>query len=218
MVKALNVEAKEDKTEISCMLCMQDQVDELTLSGVDMKNCPFGEMVAAAAAEQPPCASYLHTLALFVKECGCNGDLLRELDAFTKVRATSNPPPNPCCGCSRVAGHDGHGPTLVAAAAAMQDTTGTVRPMGSEFIGAVTNLAQKSSPLRVPYTCMALLKAQLISPVEVDGRCALLSGKHVKLLLGKDTIIKVRAAEGLMTQARALLSAFGDQALSLIHI
>ena len=94
MQKALNVEAKEEKTEISCMLCMQDQVDELTKSGVDMKNCPFSEMVAAAAAEQPPCASYLHTIALFVKECGCNGDLLRELDAFTKVRATSTPLPS----------------------------------------------------------------------------------------------------------------------------
>ena len=196
MVKALNVEAKEEKTEISCMLCMQDQVDELTLSGVDMTNCPFGEMVAAASAEQPPCASYLRTIALFVKECGCNGDLLRELDAFTKVRATSTPPL----------------PTLVAAAAALQDTTGTVRPMGSEFIAAVTNLAVKSSPLRVPYTCMALMKAQLISPVEIDGRCALLTAKHVKSLLSKDAMIKVRAAEGLMKQARELLSVFGDQA------
>ena len=91
----MNVEAKEEKTEISCMVCMQDQVDELTARGVDMANCPFGEMVAAAAAEQPPCAEYLHTIALFVKECGCNGDLLRELDAFTKVRATSSPSPSP---------------------------------------------------------------------------------------------------------------------------
>ena len=87
-----------------------------------------------------------------------------------------------------------------------------MRPMGSEFIGAVTTLAVKSSPLRVPYTCMALMKAQLISPVEIDGRCALLTAKHVKLLLGKETMTKVRAAEGLMTQARELLNAFGDQA------
>ena len=92
MQKALNVEAKEEKTEISCVLCMQDQVDEIIASGVDAKSCPFGEMVAAAAAEQPPCAEYLHTIALFVKECGCNGDLLRELDAFTKAHPPSQSP------------------------------------------------------------------------------------------------------------------------------
>ena len=179
------------------MLCMQDQVDELTARGVDMTNCPFGEMVAAAAAEQPPCAEYLHTIALFVKECGCNGDLLRELDAFTKVRATSSPSPT-------------H--SIVAAAAALQDTAGAVRVMGSEFIGAVANLAVKSSPLRVPYTCMALMKAQLISPVSIDGRCNLLTAKHVRPLLGKHYMVTVRQAEGLMKHSRALLDAFGDQA------
>lgn len=105
--KALNVDAKEEKTEISCMLCMQDQVDDIIASGADITTSPFRDMIAAAAVEQPPCADYLHTIAQFVKECGCNGDLLRELDAFTKAR------PSPTllirCGCSRIAGHRGHG-------------------------------------------------------------------------------------------------------------
>ena len=93
----MNVEAKEEKTEISCMLSMQDQVDDLVASGVTLKECPFDEIFTAAAVEQPPCAEYLHSIALFVKECGCNGDLLRELDAFTKVRDAFpvSPPPLP---------------------------------------------------------------------------------------------------------------------------
>ena len=64
------MEAKEEKTEISCMLSMQDQVDDLVASGVTLKECPFDEMVTAAVVEQPPCAEYLHDIALFVKECG----------------------------------------------------------------------------------------------------------------------------------------------------
>ena len=82
--------------------------------------------------------------------------------------------------------------------------------MGSDFIGAVTHLATRSSPLRVPHTCMALLKANLSSPVSVHGRCALLNAKHVISLMARKT--DVQTAESLMTQARSLLDAFGDQA------
>ena len=84
--------------------------------------------------------------------------------------------------------------------------------MGSDFIGAVTQLATRSSPLRVPHTCMALLKANLSSPVSVDGRCALLNAKQVTSLLLRKTVEDVQKAESLMTQARSLLDAFGDQA------
>ncbi|CAK0821610.1 unnamed protein product [Prorocentrum cordatum] len=86
--KALKDEAKEKKTEISCARCiqgMQDQVGELIANSIAMKSCPFDEVVATAAAEQPfPCTEYLHDIALFVKERGCIGDLARERDAFTR--------------------------------------------------------------------------------------------------------------------------------------
>ena len=85
-----------------------------------------------------------------------------------------------------------------------------MRTLGSEFIGAVAQLAVKSSPLRVPYTCMAMLKANLSSPVSIDGRCTLLSAKRVNVLTGKTAHANLQNGERLMTQAHAVIDAFGD--------
>lgn len=152
--------------------------------------------------------------------CSCRAAALRGIPPHHRVvRERVRLQRGPVAGARRVHQGSGHILTLpisthsiVAAAAALQDTAGTVRVMGSEFIGAVANLAVKSSPLRVPYTCMALMKAQLISPVSIDGRCNLLTAKHVRPLLGKESMVTVRQAEGLMKHSRALLDAFGDQA------
>ena len=78
---------KEDKTELMVMMCMQKAFDNANAAGVAP---PKEAIMATAAAEQPQCAAWLHHLFAFVQGSGGNGELLKDLDAYTKAAALTN--------------------------------------------------------------------------------------------------------------------------------
>ena len=85
--KALNLDVKEEKTELMVMMCMQKAFDNANAAGVAP---PKEAIMATAAAEQPHCAAWLHHLFAYVQGSGGNGELLRDLDAYTKAAARTN--------------------------------------------------------------------------------------------------------------------------------
>ena len=82
MQKALNVTVKEEKTEITVMMGMQNS---LAIAAEAGRPPPMEAIMATAAAEQPTRAKRLHHLLAYVQSCGGNGELLKDLDSFTKV-------------------------------------------------------------------------------------------------------------------------------------
>ena len=78
---------KEEKTEVMVMMCMQKAFDNANAAGVAP---PKEAIMATAAAEQPQCAAWLHHLFAYVQGSGGNGELLRDLDAYTKAAARTN--------------------------------------------------------------------------------------------------------------------------------
>ena len=92
---------KEDKTELMVMMCMQKAFDNANAAGVAP---PKEAIMATAAAEQPHCAAWLHHLFAYVQGSGGNGELLKDLDAYTEAaaltswaaaRSTASPSPAP---------------------------------------------------------------------------------------------------------------------------
>jgi hypothetical protein len=85
--KALNLDVKEEKTEVMVMMRMQKAFDIANAAGATP---PKEAIVATAAAEQPQCAAWLHHLLAHAQGSGGNGELLKDLDAYTKAAALTD--------------------------------------------------------------------------------------------------------------------------------
>ena len=83
----MNLDVKEEKTELMVMMCMQKAFDIATAAG---QTPPKEAIMATAAAEQPQCTAWLHHLLAYVQGSGGNGGLLKDIDAYTKAAALTN--------------------------------------------------------------------------------------------------------------------------------
>ena len=82
--KALNVASREEKTEITVMMGMQNAIDVAAAAGVEPS---WANIIEASKAEQPACQYWLVHLLAYVRECGANGELLKDLGTYTKAAA-----------------------------------------------------------------------------------------------------------------------------------
>ena len=83
----MNLDVKEEKTELMVMMCMQKAFDIATAAG---QTPPKEAIMATAAAEQPQCTAWLHHLLAYVQGSGGNGELLKDIDEHTKEAALTN--------------------------------------------------------------------------------------------------------------------------------
>ena len=83
----MNLDVKEEKTEVMVMMRMQRAVDIANAAGATP---PKEAIMATAAAEQPQCAAWLHHLLAHVQGGGGNGELLKDLNAYAKAAALTN--------------------------------------------------------------------------------------------------------------------------------
>ena len=111
MQKALNLLVKEDKTEVTVMMGMQNAFDVARAAGAAPPS--VDSVMATARAEQPMCAAWLHHLLAYVQASGGNGELLKDLDAYTKAAALTS------WAAARSTSHPSPAPSSFAAAAAI---------------------------------------------------------------------------------------------------
>ena len=92
------------------MMSMQKAFDIAHAAGTAP---PKAAIIATAAAEQPQCTAWLHHLLAHVQASGGNGELLKELDAYTKAAALTS------WAAARSTSHPSPASSSFAAAAAM---------------------------------------------------------------------------------------------------
>jgi hypothetical protein len=177
--QALNTQAHALISEIEVMLCMYEQVKaELDKDGgasIDWK-----QIAEAASRSLPACASYVSTLASYVKNNGggISGELIKDLSEIQKVFACWESGPN--------------------------------RILGSEYISKVDGTKFGRGQQKYPYVKNAMLKANLASPPAkvVDGFCKLLMPAHVAMVMHESRRADVIKAEELMSDARDMCKGY----------
>lgn len=184
--KALNTEVREQQSEIECMLSMHHACQEAVAKGVEPN---WVEIQKAACHSQPPCSNWINTLCDYVQKNGANGELLVELNEFSRVY-----------GCRESGSTRTLGSEFYAKLSSL--SFGLV-----EKYPFVTNATIKTN-LQSP--------ANKISP---DGMCRLLLPQHLNALTQSKNRKFVREAESLMTDARRLLKLLNfDTAKSVTSI
>ena len=171
--KSMNTRAHECQSETEVMLSMHAQA---------LKNMDWSEIEKAAAFSNPPCKAWLHELSVFVRENGGAGQLLDDLNMFSRAL------------CSMKG----------------QTAAGPKKMMGSEFWTKLNSLKWPLSEKK-PWVTISLVKANMASPPNkvIDGFCKLVEPRHLQQVMGKDNKALVASAEALMTDARAAVAALG---------
>ena len=174
--KSMNTQARESQSEVEVMMSMfqQAQAQGSQVNWTEIEN--------AAKFPNPPCKAWVPALALFVREyCGA-GELLQDLNMFSRALGGLKD----------------------------QKAAGSKKILGSEFWQKLNSLSWGPGK-KMPWVMNGTIKANLASPPNkvVDGFCKLVEARHIAQLLHKSNKTLVEEAEALMTDTRAVVKQLG---------
>ena len=147
--KSMNTRAHESQSETEVMLSMHLQAQKISDWNEIEKSAPFSNH---------PCKAWLHELSVFVRENGGAGQLLEDLNMFSRALGSMKG----------------------------QTAAGSTKMMGSEFWSKLNSMKWPLGEKK-PWLMIALVKANIASPPNkvVDGFCKLVEPRHLGLVMHK---------------------------------